>query len=419
MSSAPTAVSGRSETAVFIIASLVAAYAISQFLRNSIGVIANDLARELDLSATQTGLLSSAFFLSFAAAQIPVGIAMDRYGPKRTMLATSVLAVAGTALFGLAPSADMLIAARVLMGLGCSTFFMAPLVIYARRFPPQRFAGLASLQMGLANIGTLSATAPLALSAALLGWRTSFLAVAALAVIVALLIVWAVPEETRPAKAQESWASTFRGVADAMKVRSFWRVFFMHLTTYSCFATMIGLWGGPWLADVHGASLAQKGSILFLGAAAQMSGLLLWGAMDRFWSSYKRPVMAGGMATVLLLGVLVFLPMDRTSASVWFVLFGLSVAVTPILTAHGKSLFPPELTGRGITLMNTGTIGGAFLSQSVTGVLMDMVGRSESGAYLPEGYRLVFAALGGWMLLSLIFYAGAIDPHPSSHAQKA
>ena len=141
--------------------------------------------------------------------------------------------------------------------------------------------------------------------------------------------------------------------------------------------------------------------------------------MDRFWGSYKRPVMAGGLVTALLLIILAVFPMDRTSAAVWFALFGLAVAFTPILTAHGKSLFPPQLTGRGITLMNIGSIGGAFLSQSVTGVLMDAMGRSEAGIYLPEGYRLVFAALAGWLLLSLAFYTRAIDPHPSRHAQRA
>ncbi len=135
----PTAVRQR-ETAYVLITALIAVYALSQFLRNSVGVIAGDLARELALSATQIGLLSSTFFFSFAAAQIPVGIAMDRYGPKHTMLATAVLAAAGTLLFAMAPSATTLIAARALMGLGCSTFFMAPLLIYARRFPPERFA---------------------------------------------------------------------------------------------------------------------------------------------------------------------------------------------------------------------------------------------------------------------------------------
>jgi hypothetical protein len=69
--------------------------------------------------------------------------------------------------------------------------------------------------------------------------------------------------------------------------------------------------------------------------------------------------------------------------------------------------------------MNIGSIGGAFLSQSVTGLLMDAVGAGEGGIYLPEGYRAVFAALGGWLLLSLLVYRGAIDPHPSTHAHKA
>jgi predicted MFS family arabinose efflux permease len=419
MNIAPKLGTTRSETALFLIAVLAALYAVSQFLRNSIGVIANDLARELHLTATQTGFLSSAFFFAFAAVQIPIGILIDRYGPKRTMLATAVLTVVGTEFFAVAPSAPMLIAARVLMGLGCSTFFMAPLVIYARRFPPERFAGLTSLQMGLANTGTLAATAPLAASAAVFGWRASFFAVAILTVVIVLAIAWVVPRDAGSNRPNETWAAAFRGVAAALKVPSFWPVFFMHLTTYGCFASVIGLWGGPWLSDVHGADLGMRGNILLLGATAQICGMLLWGAMDRFWGSYKKPVLIGSTATVLLLVVLVLVPLDRASATVWFPLFGLCVAYTPILTSHGKSLFPATLTGRGITLMNIGTMGGAFLSQSVTGMLIDLMGRSDQGLYRPEGYRLVFAALAGWLLLSLAFYLRAIDPHPSSHAYEA
>lgn len=419
MDSAAKVVPSRSETAVFLIASLVAIYAVSQFLRNSVGVIANDLARELSLSATQTGLLSSAFFFTFAVVQIPIGILIDRYGPKRVMLATAVIAVAGTVLFALAPSASLLVAARALMGLGCSTFFMAPLVIYARRFPPQRFASLTSIQMGGANLGTLAATAPLAASSAAIGWRGSFLAVAAIAVALTLVIIFAVPKDSDTAKGRESWADAFRGVAEAVKVPSFRSVFFMHLTTYSCFVSIVGLWGGPWLTDVHGADLTTRGNILLLGAGAQICGMLMWGALDRFWGSYKRPVFLAGLSAVAMMAILVFVPLDLTLVSVWFVLFGLSVSYTPILTSHGKSLFPSHLTGRGITIMNIGTMGGAFLSQSITGMLIDLMGRSESGAYSAEGYRLVFAALGSWLLLSLFFYFKAIDPHPSRYASKA
>ena len=205
----------------------------------------------------------------------------------------------------------------------------------------------------------------------------------------------------------------------ALKDGTFTAVFFMHLTTYSCFVSIVGLWGGPWLTDVHGADLAQRGQILLLGAGAQICGMLLWGATDRFWGSYKRPVLLGGSAAFLMMVILVFAPLDLTLVPVWFVLFGLSVSYTPILTSHGKSLFPPHLTGRGITIMNIGTMGGAFLSQSVTGVLIDLMGRSGDGGYTPGGYRLVFAALGGWLLLSLLFYVRAIDPHPSRHAPEA
>lgn len=409
----------RQETALFLVGALAAIYAISQFLRNSIGVIANDLARELSLSATQTGLLSSAFFFAFAAVQIPVGIAIDRYGPKNTMLVTAVLTVLSTILFALAPSASALIAARALMGLGCSTFLMAPLVIFARRFTPLKFAGLASLHMSLANLGTLSATAPLALSAAYLGWRESFLAVAGLTAIVAFILVWAVPKDERKSEGRENLADAFRGVSRALKVRSFWPVFFVHLTTYGCFASVVGLWGGPWLKDVHEADLEMRGNILLVAVIGQIVGLLTWGALDRHWGSYKQLVLLAGTTTALLLIGLIFLPLGLTGVTIWFGLFGFCVAFTPILMAHGKSLFPPEIMGRGITLMNIGTMGGAFLSQSVTGLLIDLAGRNELGAYTAVNYQLVFGALAAWLLLSLVVYTRAIDLHPSRHASKA
>jgi len=416
LSSSPA--SPRTEPVLALIAGLVAIYGISQFLRSSIGVIASDLARELDLSAGQTGLLSSAFFFSFAAAQVPVGIAIDRYGPKQTMLATSALAVGGTLLFALAPSASALVLARVLMGLGCSTFFMAPLTIYARRFPPARFAALTSLQMGLAGLGTLIATAPLAASAAVFGWRSSFLVVAAITAFIALALIWVVPRDA-PAgdKVRETWAETFRGVTTAFRTPSFWPVFFTHLTAYSSFATVVGLWAGPWLSDVYGLGINARGSVLLVGAVAQIVGLLLWGRADRIAGGHKVPVLAGGAVTVGLLALAALVPLGIGSAVVWLGVFGLAAAFTPILTAHGKSLFPPALTGRGITLMNIGAIGGTFLSQSVTGLLIDFVGRSRDGHYPPEGYRAVFGALAVWLLLSLVFYARAIDPHPGRYAR--
>src|SRR4029079_4256037 len=146
--------------AVLLVGTLAAIYLVSQFLRNSVGVIAPDLAREIGLNAAEIGLLSSAFFFAFAAAQIPLGIALDRYGPKRCMLLCAAIAFLGTLAFAVATTPAGLGTARILMGLGSSCYLMAPLALYARRFPPERFTLLAGIQISLGPIGTLFVTPP-------------------------------------------------------------------------------------------------------------------------------------------------------------------------------------------------------------------------------------------------------------------
>src|SRR3989440_4468256 len=178
-----------------LVGALAAIYLVSQFLRNSVGVIAPDLAAEIGLSAGEIGLLSSAFFFAFAAAQLPLGIAIDRYGPKRCMLTCAVIAVIGAVEFAMATTPAGLIAARVLMGLGSSCYLMAPLALYARRFPPERFTVLAGIQLSIGTVGTLFVTAPLAWASATIGWRTTFLAVAGIVIVCALLVAIVVRED--------------------------------------------------------------------------------------------------------------------------------------------------------------------------------------------------------------------------------
>lgn len=401
-----------------VMAVLIAVYAISQFLRNSIGVIAPDLSTELAMDASTLGLLSSVYFLTFAAAQIPVGIAIDRYGARATLVVCSIITVIGTAMFALAPTSGVLIAARLLIGIGCSSFFMAPLAIYARRFPPERFASLTSIQLGAGSIGTLIATAPLAASVAAIGWRGSFLVLAMVTALVTVAVLALVPRRQVTENVRESWGDTFRGVGAAVRVRSFWAVFMMHAATYSAFASVVGLWAGPWLADVYDAELRARGNILLFAAAAQITGIFAWGFADRLFRSYKRAALTGAAMVCCLLAYAAIVPMSLDAARIWLVLFGLSVAYTPIVTAHGKSLFPVTLTGRGITLLNIGTMGGVFVSQSLTGVLISQFA-AQAGMYPPEAYRVVFAAIGLALVVAILVYSRAIDPHPSRHASQA
>ena len=149
------------------------------------------------------------------------------------------------------------------------------------------------------------------------------------------------------------------------------------------------------------------------GAVAQIVGEFLWARADRFGRGYRRSVLLAASLGVVLLVVGTFVPLTLQGAAVWLGLFGFAVAYGPIVTAHGKSLFPPELTGRGITLMNMGTMSGVFLFQSATGALVDLMGRNPAGGYSAGAYQAVFIVLALGLAGSLIPYTRAIDPHPS------
>lgn len=402
-----------------VAAPLIAIYAISQFFRNSIGVIGPDLAREFDLDARGLSLLASIFFLAFAALQIPLGVIIDRYGPKTAIVATALIAVAGTALFALADSYAALLAGRLLIGAGCSSFFMGALAIYAERFPPARFSTMTGIQLGAGTMGALLATAPLAWSTALYGWRASFLMIGALTLAFTVLVMFAVREgeagKTRRAARAESWGALFAGVLAAARVRSFWPVFFMQAATYSSIAAVLGLWGGPWLAHVYGMDLASRGNVLFAMVVVQIIGLFIQGPSDRWFASYRTPGLIGGAfaLAVVLIGALVTLP--PSLAAPWLLLYGFAFSSTPVLTAHGRALFPPQLLGRGLTLLNIGTMGGVFAQQALTGLVMERFGSvlvDGARVYPPEGYRAIFALIAAELALALLFYTRSHDPHP-------
>jgi MFS family permease len=398
---------------VLVVGALGAAYMVSQTLRNSIGVIAPDLAAELALSAAEIGLLSSAFFIAFAAAQVPLGVCLDRFGPKACMLACSVVVVAGALMFAAAATPLGLIAARALMGLGSSCYLMAPLAFYARRFPPSRFGLLTGIQLGLGTLGTIFATAPLAWSAATVGWRMTFGLIAAAMAVAGLLLALVVPAEPvasgTPAP-RETLRESLAGTLAALRTPSVGALFLMQLSAYSSFVLIVGLWGGPYLTHIYGYGLKERGDLLLLVAAGQTVGSLIWGPMGRAFGGHKAPVLVGSALTVAaLLTLAVGGTLPATALVVWLGAFGVISAYTALLVAHGKTLFPTAIVGRGMTLLNIGTMAGVFLSQAITGVIIDLF-PALGGAYPLAAYRIVFAAQAVWLAATMIPYMWARDP---------
>lgn len=404
---------------VVIVAALVGIYMLSQFFRNALGVLGPDLSKAFDLDAARLGFLSSIFFLSFAVAQIPLGMAIDRWGPRPAMLATAALMIGSTVLFAFARNYTELALARMLMGFGCCSFLMAPLALYAERFPLAKFSTITGIHIGGGSFGMLAATAPLAWLAGAVGWRNSFLVAAVTAAVMASC-VFLFARETADTLARrrarsESLAQAAAGVVAATRISGFWRMFFIQAAAYSAFASIIGLWIGPWLSQVYGLPLEARGRMTLILAVAQIAGLFFWGVSDRWFASYRRPALAGILLALATLtaGALIELPAAALPA--FMAAFGFFFGVTPVLTAQGKALFPRELTGRGMTLINTGVIGGAFAQQAFTGFVIEAFGaKIVEGVrtYPPEAFRLVFGLLALQLAVACYFYLRAPDLHP-------
>ena len=242
------------------------------------------------------------FFFLFAAIQIPLGMALDRFGPKICLSVGAAVTVLGCIAFASAASTQGLIAGRALMGLGAAGALVGALTVYARRFPAHRFATLTGLQVGVGTVGALIATAPLGFSAATIGWRGSFLAVAAFAFVVGCLIVVVLRKDGAHYGRPESVRESLAGTVAVLRTPSIGRLFAMSLVVYSTFGLVTGLWGGPYLAHVYGYGLERRGSFLFVSVIGQIVGSLAWGPIDRLVGSYKLPVLIEAVATAASLG---------------------------------------------------------------------------------------------------------------------
>ncbi len=408
-SASRTAISGG---AITLVATLVSIYIVSQFLRNSIGVIAPNLADELVLSPAEIGLLSSTFFFAFAAVQIPVGMALDRFGPRLCLVVGAAITVVGAVVFASAASPGVLIFGRALLGLGTAGSLVASLAVYAKRFPRDRFATLTGLQIGLGTIGTLIATAPLAFSTATIGWRASFLGVGAFTFLVGLLIAVVVRDDVPSTGGRrETWRESLSGIVAVMRTPSIGRLFVMNLVVYSTFGLIVGLWGGPYLAHVYGYGLEERGSFLLIPVLTQIVGSMLWGPTDRLAGSHKLPVLMGAGATAAALGYLALVgTLTPFMLVAWFAAFGFLAAYGPVLIAHGKALFSPHQVGRGLTVLNMGSMGGTFLVQTISGFVIGLFPTGPDGAYDLAAYRLVFGLQAAFILLALLIYLGSHDP---------
>ncbi len=387
---------------------LVAVTCLSQFYRVSNGVIAPELTRDLDLSPRELGWAGSAFFFALFAAQIPVGLWFDRYGARRTVAALSLLAVAGALVIAVAQSATGLIVGRTVVGIGCAASFMSVVFLCSRWFASRELATALSWVFAASNIGTLAAATPLAWVAATVGWRSGFVGLAALTVVVAAAF-WLIardrpPGVPAPAAPTESLSQIGRGLLEVWRTPGLVPVLCMHFFAYATMLTVLGVWGGPYLFDVHGLDAVQRGNILLAMGIAQILGILAYGPMDRLLGSRKKVVLLGAAISTVLLVLLAALPRPPLGlAVVLLTAFCFFCAFGTVIVAQGRTLFPDRLAGRGVTAVNMAQCLGLTVLPAMVGYIVEAVGDADLA------YRLSFAALALGLVLGGLVYVRSRD----------
>ena len=378
---------------------------LSQFHRSALGVIAPELSADLALSPAMLGAANGMFFAAILVMQLPVGIALDRLGPRLVVAGLSVIAVLGLVLQGLATDGTTLLVARALIGIGCAASFMSAVVLCARWYAGGDMTLALSRVFALSQIGILLAGAPLAWLAGWLGWRDAFL-ISALLTGLAALAWWRLvqndpPDKPAPARKPESLREALRGQFSIWRLPGLSRVLALHLVAYAAAATVIGLWAGPYLADVHGLDAKARGRALAAMGLAMPIGLLLVGPLEKHFFPRAALVTAGAALSALMLIGLALWPTPPLPVALALLVGLIFCSSYPVLlVTEARGLFPDHLVGRGATTVNMAQLVGSALLPLLVGLVIGFFPIEE--AVRPEAaYRAGFAVLAGSLLLGL------------------
>ncbi len=379
---------------------------VNQAARTLIAVIGPVLALEFALSASELGLLAAMFFAAYAVAQLPVGLALDLWGPRRVQTVLGLVSAAGFLICALATGSLMLAFGRVITGLGVSAGLIAMLKVNTQWYPRDRVAGLTGLGVFIGACGGVAATVPVAWLMPLLGWRGIFGLLAALATAVSLWIFLSVPDSgpgapppprRRLGAEIAEFGRIFRHPAFLVFVPSVALLSALHFTYQ-------GLWAGPWLRDVGGLAEGPRAMLLLVYALGLMVGSAVTGQAASFLqrrgaSPMLVPYCAmSGMAVLQI--VLGFLPPSSPIALgvLWFC-FSLCGAAGPAGYTAISQRFGADLAARVATAINAAMLAIVFVLQNAIGWILDLWPRTAEGGWAAIGYSWAFAMT---LLLQLV-----------------
>jgi len=389
---------------------LSALFTFSMFYRSTNAIIAPDLTKALHLNAEKLGILGGAFFYSFALLQFPMGMLLDRIGPRIIITVFSLIGAFGAFIFAFAHSFITAFIGRVLIGAGMASVLMGSLKVFVLKFPQDKFALLSGTIIAIGTLGNILATSPLAYLNSIIGWRQTFIWAGIFNVALSLLVFISLshnPSNHQIPSSDDS--SAHKNIGETIKHLlgdlSFWQIGAIAFFRYGTFVALQGLWLGPYLMDIKGYTPVEAGNILMMVSLGMVAGSPVAGHLVERFHSVKRVILSA-----LSMYVITLIPLtgiwEIQSPLIFSILFftlGFFSGFGMLTYTHIKGLFPLTMSATAIAGVNFFTMaGGAFFMQLLGSMLEFFVGTGR--CYASQAYHYAFFTCIIGMVLSLLFY---------------
>ena len=349
---------------------LLSGFALSQAFRTVTAIIADGLRTDFGLSAESLGAFAGLFGLAFGVTQLFMGVGMDLYGLRRTVLTAFPLTIAGSALSAAAPSYPWLMLGQLLIGVGCSPAFLACTMFITRHFPSDRFAFMSGVGMGVGGLGLLFTGTPLAWLVQHYGWRMGF---GVLAVLCALSWVMIFRQVHEPPLASDqrpkpSWLQATKGFGGLFLLPQTWSIFLMGMVSYASFLTVRGLWLSTMLMDRYQFSLVATGNVALVVSLVSLFSPSAFGRLDPGPGNRRARIIRTAVAMACACAALGLVHHALASVAL-ILLMGLISGYSVLLYADVRSSYPPEITGRALSVYTMSMFLGVALMQWLSGLV--------------------------------------------------
>lgn len=378
------------------------AFGLSQFYRSCLAVLAPELQQDLQLSSAGFGLLSSSFFLAFALAQIPVGIAFDRYGVGRPTRWLMALGVLSALLLPLAPNGHWAMLAQTGLGLGCAPIFMGLMHYAGAQLPEDRYVAFVGRANATGMLGALCATLPLGWLSEQIGWRAA-VALPGLGLLVATAAIWRTLQDRGDPQAANERPLALLASSGRLLLRPALWVLIPLCVAMAAGTAFRNAWGGPYLSELFGMSTPARGVALSAVTFCCFATAFLLPKLVR---------RVGLRGTILIWSLQAMVSALLLAAwpgggSAWLHLVPLTMLVTigmlhPLVMTQGRTLLPPALRGRGLGVLNSFVFLGSALMSWAFGQIVEWGQRS--GWALEPTWSAVFGCAALLLLLGALPY---------------